>query len=258
MKKLYIIVLNITFINLYSQIGHIEYGYIEAFGIGNAQGPEYNAILTFDEKTSYYVVAKDSLETIEKINSQQTFNNSEGNVAGAIYNGLKSSKEGDQVFYNSMNKTMFSTFYYDKLDYINDGVIKFKWIISKETKKIGNFNCIKATTTFRGRDFTAWFTSEVSVPYGPWKLNGLPGLIIEAYDKGKFVLWSLKNIEYPSLKLNVKKIEILSNYKPYNQFKDFQKEELKKEEERSLIFSKQYPNVEISKPKLSEMFIECE
>lgn len=68
------------------------------------------------------------------------------------------------------------------------------WEITNETKKIGDFTVQKATTTFRGRSYEAWFTSEIPVKIGPWKLNGLPGLIMEAYDLDGIVHFNFRKM----------------------------------------------------------------
>lgn len=57
-----------------------------------------------------------------------------------------------------------------------------KWNLINETKIIGKFTCYKATTEFRGREYTAWYTLEIPVPFGPRKFGGLPGLIISISD----------------------------------------------------------------------------
>ena len=48
---------------------------------------------------------------------------------------------------------------------------------------IVGYTCQKATADFRGRRWTAWFTMDIPVGDGPWKLCGLPGLILKASEE---------------------------------------------------------------------------
>lgn len=56
------------------------------------------------------------------------------------------------------------------------------WHITSESKTIAGYKCQKASTEFRGRTWIAWFTLDIPASDGPWKLCGLPGLILEATD----------------------------------------------------------------------------
>lgn len=72
-----------------------------------------------------------------------------------------------------------------------------EWQIHQEIKKIGKFSCLKATAEFRGRKWTAWYTPEIPVNHGPWKLQGLPGLILQAHDELNEVQFLFTSIEIP-------------------------------------------------------------
>lgn len=65
---------------------------------------------------------------------------------------------------------------------VKDNYIELKWDVVKETKLIAGYTCTKAITKFRGREWVAWFASDLPLPFGPWKLHGLPGIILEAHD----------------------------------------------------------------------------
>lgn len=89
----------------------------------------------------------------------------------------------------SSNEAIFSRKYF-----VQEKIVDPKWVIMKEYKKIGSFKCQKAKTFYRNRNYTAWFTSEVPSLAGPWKLHGLPGLILEAESEDgevKFLFESL-------------------------------------------------------------------
>ncbi len=81
---------------------------------------------------------------------------------------------------------------------VEDTWLKIRWEIKEEAITIGKFKCKKAIGDFRGRTYIAWFTEEIVLPYGPFKLCGLPGLILEAEDSEKMFLAKMKFIEYPT------------------------------------------------------------
>jgi GLPGLI family protein len=247
---------------LYSQKGIVYYGFINALPSGNSKGPDSNAYLIFNKELSYYVTAKDSLEKAESREQQKTFTNDDG--GGIIYNGTKVSPQGDQVVYDFKNNILLSNILYRKQIYVKEIPSKISWKLEKETKKVGNFNCKKATTNFRGRSYVAWYTAEIPVSYGPWKLQGLPGLILEAYDVNKFVYWYFKSVEYPTkikdnpAGIRKSKSERKVDFLTFEEFKKVQVEEQKRVTEKNMILKQSYPDIQIQIPKLSVMFIECD
>ena len=64
-----------------------------------------------------------------------------------------------------------------------------KWTVGTETQLILGHKCQKATCNWRGRNFVAWFASDIPVRLGPWKFNGLPGLILKVYDTEKLYVY---------------------------------------------------------------------
>lgn len=74
--------------------------------------------------------------------------------------------------------------------FLLNGVIHYKdtfnttlWQIIGDTGRFGSFKTIKASCTFRGRKYSAWFVPEIPIQDGPYKFCGLPGLIVEVMDE---------------------------------------------------------------------------
>ena len=69
------------------------------------------------------------------------------------------------------------------------------WTMGDSTREVLGYTCQQATADFRGRRWTAWFTTDIPISDGPWKLGGLPGLILEAYDEGKQHVFTAVGLE---------------------------------------------------------------
>ena len=54
------------------------------------------------------------------------------------------------------------------------------WTLTDDTLTVGGYLCQQATATHRGVAWTVCYTEEIPSSAGPWRLRGLPGLIIKA------------------------------------------------------------------------------
>lgn len=73
-----------------------------------------------------------------------------------------------------------------------DSVPALDWVFrNEETDTIIGYECRKATTEFAGRQYTAWFTPEIPLPFGPYKFGSLPGLILKIEDGERQFVWEV-------------------------------------------------------------------
>ncbi len=101
---------------------------------------------------------------------------------------------------------VYDKIYTDNFQYKESKKI-IKWKIISDTLTINGFKCQKATTSYSGRKYQAWFTNEIPISDGPYKFSGLPGLIVKISDSKNHYVFELigkSNINqiYTNLKPN--------------------------------------------------------
>ena len=96
-----------------------------------------------------------------------------------------------------------------------DSINAQNWVVIDSVKTVLGYECQKATTHFRGRDWVVWFAPEIPVSDGPWKLMGLPGLIMEAYDKNKHYHYEINGLEYSEAPIIYKENKLFNIGTPF-------------------------------------------
>lgn len=98
--------------------------------------------------------------------------------------------------------------YYEYRKY-SEPIEERSWTIKDDsTKNVLGYECIMATANYHGRYWTVWFTPEIPIDAGPWKLLGLPGLILEAVDSTGLHHFTANGIQ--SVNMNIPPV-----YEPY-------------------------------------------
>lgn len=162
MKQFILLVLALLggFIWLKAQYSEVIYDEITQSS-NTTRSSEY--CLRIDTKASHYFRTKTQ--------TQRTVNeNIEERNKGVIPFVSKSFSE-KKITYNQTS--------INKIYTVSEAMPLQRWQMGHETKKVGNYLYKKATAQFRGRTYTAWYTEELPVMGGPWKFDGLPGMIME-------------------------------------------------------------------------------
>lgn len=73
------------------------------------------------------------------------------------------------------------------------------WQLLNDEKLIGGFRCKAAKTNYFGRNYIVWYSIDFPIQGGPWKLYGLPGLILQATDERNQVSFEFIGILQVSL-----------------------------------------------------------
>ena len=89
---------------------------------------------------------------------------------------------GDFLYWNlTEGKMSVYTSIFGSKYLVEEDIPVMDWEIAEDSvQTILDYECHKATTAFRGRVWTVWYAEDIPVSLGPWKLNGLPGMILQA------------------------------------------------------------------------------
>lgn len=141
--------------------------------------------------------------------SGTTTNNPDGSTtlgwkAGTV---IPKTSQNFTIIQSSEHIQYFDSAFMSLLTY-KEPVIK-DWKLINETKVINTINCKKAEVTFKGRNWIAWYSTDIPFPYGPMKFSGLPGLIIKITDdKGDYdfeIVKSVPSSQFKGKLVNIKK-----------------------------------------------------
>ena len=116
--------------------------------------------------------------------------------------------------YNDNELILAEKVFKDKLKY-KQTLNPIDWEIQSETKEILGYKVQKASGSFAGRNYEAWFAPELPFLDGPYKFGGLPGLILEISDTKNHYRFSI--MEFQELKKIVSKTLNLDDYKEVSQ-----------------------------------------
>ncbi|SFG78896.1 GLPGLI family protein [Pedobacter insulae] len=192
-------------VNTYSQKGdpvlaRVRYTYTNKSDTLTNEKPRIeNMLLFFGKNTSLYT----SYDKIRhEISEEQKFwamiESGAGKGNGVFVVDDSNSKwmtTTSYSFFVKENKLFTKEMFFYRSYLVEETPPIIDWKLSKDTLSFSGLTCQKATANFEGKNWTVWYAQSVPFPGGPWKLNGLPGLIIEAYDTNKDIYFKFAGME---------------------------------------------------------------
>lgn len=113
----------------------------------------------------------------------------------------------------------------------------FDWQLVNEKDTILDYPCKTAFAEFRGREYKAHYTTELPFTAAPWKLHGLPGVVLRVCTTDDVVCYQAETVEINDA--NGPLYRPFDHKEPidYNafcsQYKDYRKEVIKLRKERA-------------------------
>jgi GLPGLI family protein len=176
---------NFTMPNTQLKVNNLDYSKLNVFYEyqvtedynGDKRKNGSNCVLQIGERVSAYMDIKqlimDSLMVVNV--GKKTLDNKEMNEMTKNIPRYKKAiiREKDKTIVQS---NLSPSYQYEEVKPV------FNWKLEQGEKRILGYVCNKATTKFKGREYTAWYAKDLNVNAGPYKFEGLPGLIMEVED----------------------------------------------------------------------------
>ena len=130
----------------------------------------------YDSKFRQFIALDDSLkmvrasvgEWIRTMENNGTFGRT---VSFAVYKHLP-----------AMNELTYTDEIFRYLYYYEQELPAIDWQMQDADSVVCGYSCSKAVGEWRDRRWTVWYSMDIPIDDGPWKLQGLPGLILHAED----------------------------------------------------------------------------
>jgi len=116
-------------------------------------------------------------------------------------NGVKSSTLSMyRIYKNFPGKGLMTFNAFDDKYYKVEQPMKMKWtLVTQKDTVIFGYSCQMARISYAGRDWVAWYSLQIPLADGPYKFNGLPGLILKISDTKNlhcFTLHAINKVTY--------------------------------------------------------------
>jgi GLPGLI family protein len=101
---------------------------------------------------------------------------------------------------------------------VQDSIPCQNWKIKNDMKEIAGHICMNASfyDTIKGKEVVAWFALDLSVPIGPDRYCGLPGMILEINEANGAVIYTATSVLILNEQMEIKKPLVKKKIKTIN------------------------------------------
>lgn len=128
---------------------------------------------------------------------------------------------------------------------IKSKIPQIKWEIKDDKKTIANYTCQNAIGSYGGRTYNVWFAPDLPFQDGPWKLSGLPGLILEVHDDKNEVSFIAKEITKNTDPDETTRSFLESSYSIDTNLKAYYRIKIEFETDPEAVITARFPNAQL-------------